>query len=136
MATQKGGTIFIKRDTKQIALIVSRDTTYTFPKGHLEEGETLKECALRETEEETLRAVKLLSKDEIGIVKYTTPNGEDVELYMYVAEDIGPTEKEIAPEDREVFVWVDFDKVEKTLTFDDLKVFWRSVKDAVYKYFN
>ena len=35
---------------------------YSFPKGHMEKGETIKETAIRETEEETKRAAEIIDE--------------------------------------------------------------------------
>ena len=47
---EKAGTILIN---KRMIGLIYRDNydDYTFPKGHLEKDETLKECAIRETNE-------------------------------------------------------------------------------------
>lgn len=131
MATKKAGTILINLENKKIALVYSREHKYGFPKGHLEKNESLQECAIRETEEETLRALHLLSDKEVGILKYTTPSGEDVEVYIYLAIDDGPTSKIIAEEDKETFEWFDLNDVEKTLSFDNLKEFWKNIKGMI-----
>lgn len=133
MATKKAGTILLNLKTKQIGLIYrEEDNGYSFPKGHLEKGETTEECATRETEEETLRANHLLINKEIYIIKYTTPSGEDVENYMYIAIDDGPTSKNIPLCDRETFEWVKYEDVDNKLKFDNLKDFWNTIKEAIY----
>ena len=54
----KAGCILINPNTNQVGLIYrSKHDDYSFPKGHQEEGETVMECAIRETIEETLRKV-------------------------------------------------------------------------------
>ena len=52
--TLKAGTILINKDN---ICLIYRDihNDYSFPKGHLEKNESLKECDIRETEEETKR---------------------------------------------------------------------------------
>ena len=132
MSTKKGGTVLINLETKKVCLIYRpRLNDYSFPKGHLEEGETLAQCAVRETEEETMRANHLLSDKEIDILTYTTPSGEVCENYMYIAIDDGPTQKEIADIDKEDSRWYDVEEVSDLLTYDDLKEFWNKVKDTV-----
>lgn len=132
MATLKAGTILLNLKNKQVGLVYrEKNNDYSFPKGHLEKGETLKECAVRETEEETLRANHLITDEEIYTLRYTTPSGEDVECYFYLAIDDGPTDKNIAIDDREVLKWVNPYDVEDKLTYEDLKTFWNSSKNTV-----
>ena len=132
MSTKKGGTVLINLENKKVCLIYRpRLKDYSFPKGHLEEGETLPECAVRETEEETMRANHLLSNKEIDILTYTTPSGEVCENYMYIAIDDGPTTKEIADIDKEDSHWFEVDEVYDLLSYDNLKEFWNRVKDTV-----
>ena len=69
MVTQKAGTVLINKEKGQIALVYRKKLgDLSFPKGHLEEGETLEECAIRETIEETGRNCHLVSNDTIGII--------------------------------------------------------------------
>ena len=57
MITEKAGCFLIKKETKEIALIYrKKQEDYSFPKGHVENGESLKDAAIRETAEETRRA--------------------------------------------------------------------------------
>ena len=131
MITQKAGVILINKDIHKIGLIY-RDAQddYTFPKGHLEANETLQECAIRETAEETKRNSKLLSDKEIGIIRYNNST-ETCEVYMYLAEDIGPSDN-TSPEVHDL-KWVAWEDVEKVLTYQNLKDLWASVKETVRK---
>ena len=53
MATLKAGSILVNKKTKKIALVYRRDIgEYSFPKGHLEKGETFDEAMIREAKEE------------------------------------------------------------------------------------
>ena len=137
MVTLKAGTILLNLQTKQVGLVyrISLDD-YSFPKGHLEVGETLEECAIRETEEETLRANHLFSSKPIRIERYTTPRGEDVENHLYVAIDDGPTEKKIALKDREKLVWFPIDEVENALSYQNLKELWDAIYEEIEKIMN
>ena len=134
MPTQKAGSILINLETKKIGLVYrEKFKDYSFPKGHLEKGETLAECAVRETEEETMRANHLYSNNVIATLNYTTSTGEEAENHMYISIDDGETTKNIQDVDKEVLKWASIDEVESLLSYEDLKNFWKSVKNKVYK---
>lgn len=124
----KGGCILLSKDFKKVCLVYRKKRDdYSFPKGHMELGEDVETCAIRETEEETGRKCRLLSKEPIGIISYTNSEG-NINTYMFLSVDEGPSTKEFKEEDKEVCVWVDFDKVEEKLSYQNLKDFWNEVK--------
>ncbi len=132
MVTKKGGCFLIDKHTKKVALVkrvIPND--YSFPTGHMENGEDIKACAVRETIEETGKEIRLLDDNPIFINKYTTLKGEDVEAYMYLAESLGDYKGIIAEEDREVCEWFEIDKIEEMLSYDDLKEMWKSIKKRI-----
>ena len=60
-----GAVVFTRIDNNiKYLLIQNLEGVYGFPKGHVEEGETLIECAVRETEEEIKRKVKSKERRE------------------------------------------------------------------------
>lgn len=133
--TQKGGCILINLENKTVALVHREQyDDYSFPKGHLEKGETLKECAIRETNEETKRSCELLKEDYIYIEEYKTPRGEEVEMYYYLAKDIGPSDN--TSTDTHPTIWVTFDEVYDKLTYPSLKEVWNNVKAYVREEFD
>lgn len=132
MSIKKAGTILINLENKKIGLVYrKKHEDYSFPKGHLEEGETLLECAVRETEEETLRKNHLVNSEVVAIDRYSSGKEKDVETYYYLAIDDGKTEKNIPLNDREEVLWKNVDEVGDLLTYDNLKEIWTSIKDKV-----
>ena len=134
MKILKAGTVLINLQNKEICLVYNKnDKSYAFPKGHLENGETLKECAIRETEEETGHTCSIINEKEIGILKYLTPAGENVELHLYLAKDTGIVTREINPKDKEETLWVDIEKVEEKILYQDLNQLWLDMKNKINK---
>ena len=131
---KKAGTILINLENKKIGLVYrEKQNDYTFPKGHLEEGETLLECAVRETEEETLRKNHLIDGKIIGVDKYSSEEENDVEVYYYLSIDEGKTSKDIELKDREELLWKDIDEVYSVLTYNNLRKMWKDIKNTVLK---
>lgn len=129
----KAGCILINKELKKIGLVYRKKLNdYSFPKGHLEENETLSECAVRETTEETGRDCKLISDKEIGVIEYTNYEGQ-IKTYMFLALDKGKTNKKIAEKDKEELVWVNYNEVESKLSYQNIKDFWNKVKEKVEK---
>ena len=129
----KAGCILINKELKKIGLVYRKKLNdYSFPKGHLEENETLSECAVRETTEETGRDCKLISDKEIGVIEYTNYEGQ-IKTYIFLALDKGKTNKKIAEKDKEELVWVNYNEVKSKLSYQNLKDFWNKVKEKVEK---
>lgn len=132
METLKAGCFLINKETKEIALIYrKKQNDYSFPKGHVENGESLKAAAIRETAEETKRIADIMEKYEPYIEKYTTPKGENCICYMFFAIDKGKSDNDSL--DTHDVVWTQLNKVEETLSYDSLKNTWRSVQDTIIK---
>ena len=132
MKTQKAGCVLVNLETKQIGLVYRKALNdYSFPKGHLEQNETLLECAVRETEEETGRKNHLLTGKPFYILEYVTPRGEEVENYMFISIDDGPLDKTIPEELQEKLVWTNVDEVEHKLSYQDLVEMWKGIKPKI-----
>jgi 8-oxo-dGTP diphosphatase len=130
---KKAGCILIDKNNKKIALVYrEKYNDYSFPKGHLEEGETLIECAIRETAEETKRNCKILEKEPIYIEEYITPRGENCIMYYYISEDIG--QSDYSSEDTHDTIWVSLEEIRDKLTYDSLRAVWDCIKDKVIYY--
>ena len=127
----KAGTILINKN--KIGLIFRENyKDYSFPKGHLESNETLLECAIRETNEETKREVILLKESEIYIEQYKDSKGNDCECHYYLVRDNGHSDNDST--DTHDLVWVDYLNVGDTLSYESLKYLWNNIKEEVLRY--
>ena len=132
---QKAGCILINKELKKVGLIYRKEyNDYTFPKGHLEKNETLIECAIRETAEETKRVANIIKENPIYIEHYINSNSEESDVYYYLAIDNGYSDND-SLEVHEL-VWIEPNKVYDTLTFNSLKQVWINVKDEVNNVLN
>ena len=129
---KKAGCILMNTEDKTIALVLRKQTEYSFPKGHVEEGESLIDCAIRETNEETKRNCEILIPEPIYIENYITPGGEDVIMYYFLAKDIGPSTN--TSEDTHPTFWFPVDEVLNKLPYSGLQTVWKSVIDQVKEY--
>ena len=126
---KKAGCILINMNEKKIALVL-RNGEYSFPKGHLEKFETIIDCAIRETIEETGHEVKIIS-DEISITRYKSSSGENVENHFFIGIDMGLTNKKIEDKDKEQTEWFTIDEIEGKLEYQNLKEMWKKIKPKI-----
>lgn len=90
-----------------------------FPKGHVEENESEIETAIRETKEETNIDVEVL-EDYKYFINYNVNNKINKDVIFYLAKPVSFDARKQDIEVAEV-MWVDIDKVNELLTFDDTK---------------
>lgn len=134
METIKAGCYLVDVKNKKVALVYrGKRNDWSFPKGHKEEGETIEECAVRETAEETKRVAQIVPEIEPVVERYQTPAGEKCACYMFVAIDKGLSDNDSW--DTHDTYFIDVDKVEEKLTYEDLKQSWKSVLPKIKKLF-
>lgn len=130
LETVKAGCFLLNKQNKSIALVYrAKQNDYSFPKGHLEKEETLEQCAIRETAEETKRKAEIVSEFEPFIERYLTPKGEQCVCYMFIAIDNGVSDN--ACEDTHETYWIPFEEVENKLSYPNLKNTWNAVKGKI-----
>lgn len=134
METIKAGCYLVDVKNQKVALVYrEKRNDWSFPKGHKEEGETIEECAVRETAEETKRVAQIVPEIEPVVERYQTPAGEKCACYMFVAIDKGHSDNDSW--DTHDTYFIDIDKVEEKLTYEDLKQSWKSILPKIKKLF-
>lgn len=132
MKTLKAGCVLLNKDEKKIALVYREKLNdYSFPKGHLEGEESIEECAIRETAEETKRIALLVDNVKPHIQSYTTPSGEYCVCYLYLALDGGKSDN--TSTDTHPVVWVDYKDVESKLSYVNLKLVYAHMLPHILK---
>lgn len=132
MATIKAGCYLIDVDKKMIALIHrEKQNDYSFPKGHVEDGEDIMTAAIRETAEETKRIAVIVKEFEPHLEEYVTPKGEECACFMFIAIDGGKSDNDST--DTHEVVWTPFEDVENVLTYPSLRKSWNDVKENIKK---
>jgi len=107
-----------------------------FPKGHLEEGESLIDCAIRELQEEA--GIKVTANECLGEIDRFSFyfDGEKSQKYIYVYLFSIDKKQEINVNKEEGFVdgqWYDLDNALKILTHDDAKNSLKKAKLIIQK---
>ena len=98
-----GGIVF-RRSPEGIRILLIKDRFgyWTWPKGHLEPGESLQDAARREIEEETgISGMDVM--EEIGVQKYCFLSGEEnvsKTVHVFLMESIG--KEELKPQVEEI----------------------------------
>lgn len=116
-------------DQGKVLLIKHNGGHISFPKGHVEEGETEKETAFREVKEETGIEAKILS-DKTFKNTYSPNEGYIKDVFYFIGEKIGG---ELNPQLEEVSIcdFFEIDDALNTLTYSiDKKI----LKEAIEEY--
>ena len=122
------GCIIIK-DQKVLLVYEKNRNFWVFPKGHMEDGETEIETALREVKEEVGLDVEIDKKRRYTL-NYVIGNEIDKTTVLYIAK--AKKEKIIMQESKiENTKWCSFEEALNMLTFDDWKEMFKKVIDDI-----
>ncbi|MEE0956677.1 MAG: NUDIX domain-containing protein [Ruminococcus sp.] len=118
-----GGIIFYKtRQNTKILLVKNNNGRYwSFPKGHIEDGETEEETAVREIKEETGLDVTLVNGFR-EISEYC-PFGKIRKRVVFFLARAFTDNVKIQEEEIDSYIWVDLQQARKLCTYDnDLRI--------------
>lgn len=102
-------------DKEKVLVVKHQAGHIDFPKGHMEEGETEEETAIREVKEET--NIDIILENAKCSIHYSPKPGVQKEVVFFLAHKKSGT---ILPQLEEVqeASWIDCDEVMDILTFD------------------
>ena len=120
----KAGTIILKGE-KILLLFRSKWNDWSFPKGHVEEGETIEDCLLREVNEETGLKVNIIKN--LPDIIYEYPEGDGtVRIKMFLTEPFEGELKEEYKGDR--LLWLRYNDALEKLSYENNKELIESVR--------
>ena len=102
---------------------------YGFPKGHIENGESEVECAIRETLEETGIRARVDLNDRF-VISYLVHDINPKSVVYFISSLVGSDDISIQEEEVSSACWVDINSVRDVLTFDNLKCLWDRVLEV------
>ncbi|MGN1130504.1 MAG: bis(5'-nucleosyl)-tetraphosphatase [Ruminococcus sp.] len=118
-----GGIIFYngKQNTKILLVKNTNGRYWSFPKGHIEQGETEKETAAREIKEETGLDVDI--KKDFREVSDYCPFGKIRKHVVFFLAQAFTDDVKIQEEEISEYIWVDFQQARKVCSYDnDLRI--------------
>ena len=129
MPIKKAGAIVLDQSKKHVLMVHrhSKDD-WSFPKGHLEPKETSEQAAIREVGEETGFSIQIIST--LPELIYHTRNEKQVELSMFLAVAVDRIQE---PEVGSDSKWTAVSEVNKRLSYENLRDYWRSVSHLIFR---
>lgn len=124
-----GAVVFrkINEDFRYLLIKNRRSSNWSFPKGHIEIGETAEETAKREVLEETGLHISIIpgfqSKSEYSIQNRIQ---KTVQIFVATTKD---TQTKIQPEEIEDYIWLTYDNALKNLKFENDKAILKDARD-------
>ncbi len=129
--TYKSGALILSHDDPAKLLLLYRAganySDWTFPKGHMESGESREDTMRREVMEETGLEVELIRP--LPDRSYTTGHGHPAVVHFFLVRSLDDSKLRLEPgfPDNKL-EWVTIDEVGERVTFDNMKDYYRSIK--------
>lgn len=114
------------RGEEILLLYRQKEQDWTFPKGHIENGEDAAQAMVRELKEETGLDVRLLSP--LPDHDYLSPFEGQVTIHMFLAEPIDPHQPFHLEHSGDEPRWMPANKVVEQLSYENLKSYFLTCK--------
>ncbi len=128
------GAIVIYRSGSRYKILLVRNhngRNYSFPKGHVEKGETEQQTAIREVKEETGLDIEII--DSFREVADYCPFGKIRKRVVFFMAQTMSDRVTVQREEIDSYIWVDLEEAHTKCTYDnDLRVV-RKAKENLYK---
>jgi len=123
MCIKKAGCVILSENNPDKVLLINRKKQgdWSFPKGHVEKGESYEECAIREVKEETGLNVTL--SEVFGTVRYKSNSGKDIIAKYFIAYTVGS--ETFNPEPKVVPKWVNISEAGEVLSHKNMSDFYK-----------
>lgn len=130
--TQKAGAIILSNiDENKIALLYrGKQNDWSFPKGHIEDGEDPMCAMIREIKEETGLSIKILR--ELPELNYVHPSGDVISTKMFLVQSEDDTLLKLEFE-IDGIKWVPINEVLSVLSYDNLKEYFKKFSHLLDK---
>ena len=111
----------------KVLLVYQHNGLWSFPKGHIEPGETEAETAEREVEEETGLDIELDTSRRYEFSYDLKDINVHKTVVLFPAKLVGERELSLQAEEIKESKWVPFTEVEETLTFIGWRKIWKQI---------
>ena len=130
---QKGGVIILsqQKPTRVALFYQEKKNAFSFPKGHVEPGETPLQCAIREVKEETGLDVEIIKP--LGVCHYHNNVDGDVELFFFLGRSLD--DMQIVPEPDSQVIWTDPNEICPKLFYPEVGEFFAHVLETEKEFF-
>ena len=115
----------------KVLMVLQTNGNFAFPKGHMEEGETEIETAMREIAEETGVETELDQKKRAEVNYYIKDLNIDKHVVIFVGKPVGSIEVHPQEGEIEMVEWVEIPEVEGKLTYPEWKEVWTEIRKMI-----
>ena len=130
MKNEKACGAVIENDGK-ILLIFQNNGFWGLPKGHVEKNETEAETAVREVFEETGLWIALDEKNRFEFSYDIKDKNIHKTVVLFTAKVVDDSKFKKQDDEIAEMRWVEKEKVETLLTYDDWKAVWRKIQNVI-----